>query len=524
MDERTTQKRTVMQPSLRTGAVRFIAPVADPHTLVWLKSRGISKETAEFFSVGSGEAWYHSLKRDSPSVAFPYIVNGKIMGHKLRSIEEKANVCDKPLTSLCGAQCIDLSENHIVICEGEMDMLSLHEAGIMNATSVPNGAASLPKDATDKKTSYGFLWPSKDDIDKAERIYIAADADEPGQALAEELARRIGRHKCWKIFYPDDCKDSNDVLMKHGADMLKGCFDSAEAWPVSGLYEASTFFGEVRDLFNGGYAKKVQTGMAPVDDIYSVAKGMLTIVTGIPAAGKTTFVDQIMINAARLHGHVFAICSFENPPHVHIAKIAEMLLQKHFFESDLPGERMTEDELDNVLPFIHRHFKFLYQDDAAKADMASIIERIRTAVFRWGVNGAVIDPYNYINRPKEAESETQWIDDILTRVRLLAQASDLHIWFVAHPTKLVADASGVYPPPRGYSISGSAAWFAKADFGLTIHKDTEHEGTVRIINWKTRWHWLGKEGETSILYDNVRHCYLSSALDDLPPYKENESL
>ena len=165
------------------------------------------------------------------------------------------------------------------------------------------------------------------------------------------------------------------------------------------------------------------------------------------------------------------------------------------------------------MPFIVNHFKFLSQDDGRKASLESIIERIKTAVFRWGINGAVIDPYNYISRPKDADSETVWIDDMLTQLRLLAVAHDLHLWFVAHPTKMQMDGEGKYPPPRGYSISGSSAWYAKADFGLTIYREQAKPGVVRLINWKTRFDWLGQEGEREFLYDNQTNTYLSSAID-----------
>ncbi len=156
------------------------------------------------------------------------------------------------------------------------------------------------------------------------------------------------------------------------------------------------------------------------------------------------------------------------------------------------------------------------QEDGAKATIDSIIERIKTAVFRWGVRGIVIDPYNYIERDKSAESETQFIDDILTKLKLLAGVYDLHIWFVAHPTKLQQDVDGNYSPPRGYSISGSASWYSKADFGITVHRMREG-GEVKVINWKTRFNWLGKEGEATILYDETRSVYISDIMTDLMP-------
>ncbi len=155
-------------------------------------------------------------------------------------------------------------------------MLSFAEAGISNPTSVPNGASSFARRTdNDEKTNYGFLWPSKDLITKAKRIIIATDDDEPGEKLANELARRIGRHKCYRIFYPEGCKDANDVLLKKGKQALAECFDNAEPWPVAGLYEASRYFSEVDDLFQNGYGDKVLTGLDPVDELECARPGGL---------------------------------------------------------------------------------------------------------------------------------------------------------------------------------------------------------------------------------------------------------
>jgi twinkle protein len=197
-------------------------------------------------------------------------------------------------------------------------------------------------------------------------------------------------------------------------------------------------------------------------------------------------------------------------------------LQKHFFDSEL-GYKMSRQELESVQPFIARHFKFLNQDDGQKATLDSIIERIKTAVFRYGINAAVIDPYNYIARPAKADSETVWIDDMLTRLKLLAQSSGIHIWFIAHPTKLPMDSEGNYTPPRGYSISGSAAWYSKADFGLTVHRVPDRPGLVEVICWKCRFDWLGKEGKVGILYDTQTNVYLADAVADLPPMSYREA-
>jgi twinkle protein len=116
--------------------------------------------------------------------------------------------------------------------EGELDKLSLEEAGFTSVISVPSGAlpprrapsataassgapapaAPLEPDAR-LDTKLAFLrraWPVLKDT---ERILLATDGDAPGAALAEELARRLGRGRCWLLRWPAGCKDANDMLM-----------------------------------------------------------------------------------------------------------------------------------------------------------------------------------------------------------------------------------------------------------------------------------------------------------------------
>lgn len=508
-------------PMTSNKAVKGIETSLDAVARLWLKGRAIGEETAKRYGVTAARAYFMGIKRETNAISFPYYVNGGVVGHKVRSTEEKDHVCDKGLYSLFGIQLVDLEkESQIIVCEGEPDCLAMAEAGIANPVSVPNGASSFgsfQQENGDPKAQYGFLWSAKDKIDAAKRIIVATDMDEPGDKLADELARRIGKHRCWRVKYPEGCKDANDVLLKKGKDVLAQCVRDAEPWPIDGLYEADQFFPKVVDLFKNGFGDRVLTGLTPVDELYSIGKGLLTVVTGIPGNGKSQFVDQLMVNTARRYGYTHAICSFENPVDVHIGKLAQILVQKHFFRTDLPGDMMTEAELNGVLPFIHKHFKFMHQDDGKKATIESIVERIKTAVFRWGVRGVVVDPYNYIHRPRSAESETQFIDDILTELRLVAKLHDLHIWFIAHPTKMQMDAEGQYQVPKGYSISGSAAWFSKPDFGLTVHRLPDHPGMVKISCWKVRFDWLGRIGETEIVYDNVRHIYMADAFEVMSP-------
>ena len=225
-----------------SSTVRHVGTELDLAASGFLKSRCISEETAKHFGVVAAVAYFPDLLRETLAVAVPYWLDDRVAGHKVRSVEDKANVCDATLSSLCGIQCVDLDEcGDIVICEGEFDMLAMYEAGVLNSTSVPNGSGSFTRagdSVQSPRETMAFLWSAKAKIDKAKRIVIASDADDSGGKLADELARRIGKHRCWRVAFPADCKDANDVLIRHGRDKLKDCVERAEPWPVEGLYEA----------------------------------------------------------------------------------------------------------------------------------------------------------------------------------------------------------------------------------------------------------------------------------------------
>ncbi|XP_023923632.1 primase homolog protein [Quercus suber] len=172
-------------------------------------------------------------------IALTYRQNGLLVGCKYRTTgkrfwQEKGT--EKILYGLDDIN--DVAE--IIIVEGEIDKLSLEEAGLRNCVSVPNGA---PAKVSTKGLSsvqkfdlqFQYLWNCKENLDKVSRIILATDGDTPGKALAEELACRLGKERCWKVRWPkkdDSCyfKDANEVLKHMGPVALKKVIEDAELY------------------------------------------------------------------------------------------------------------------------------------------------------------------------------------------------------------------------------------------------------------------------------------------------------
>ena len=469
-----------------------------PQHLNFLTSRGISEATAKQAKLFSAEKYFSKLNKRTDAIAFPYFKDGKFISAKYRSIEGKDFIQDSGgAHDFFGIDNVDVAKP-IIIVEGEMDALSLMECGIQNVLSVPNGAPMAVKDgkvdaSEDKK--FAFVWNANEILNKVPYVIIATDNDSAGQALAEELARRIGKDKCRiaKLDYKESkYKDLNEVLLHEGVETVKEIINNAEPYPVSGLSSPAKFAERLNDLWNKGTNKGVSTGYTNVDTIYTVAQAQLTVVTGYPSSGKSNFIDQLMVNLARSHDWKFAVCSFENQPEIHISRFMEIYKEKRFFDGK---NRMTEEEKEEAFKWVENHFIMMDSETIEPTSIESVLERAKIAVTRMGIRGLVIDPYNYIEN-KSGGSEHEFISNMLTKIQAFAKAYDVHVWFIAHPSKITRSGMDL-PRPDGMAISGSMAWWAKADNGITVHRAEHH---VEIAVWKCRYRWIGTQGETKLEY------------------------
>ena len=463
---------------------------------LFLQERHVDLSVLDKFPIISGNK-YFSDRGEVASIGFVY---GDKEAVKWRSVEGKSFTQDGAARSLWMIENVPDKPETMLIAEGELDAISWASSGVQNCVSVPNGAPakiSAKRVSPEEDVKFHYVWDAREKIEQCNKIILATDYDKAGVALQEELARRIGRAKCYYVEYPSDCKDANDVLVKHGAEYLKKLADEAKPMPLEGVYAASEYETEINTLYEDGVLSGVSTGISTLDALFKVVPSQLTIVTGIPGSGKSEFIDMLMVNLAKRESWKFAVASFENPPALHIAKLCEKYIEKPFFKGNT--ERMNEQEKEAATEWVANHFLFLEQRSGDNATIDSILDRAKQAVMRLGVRGLVIDPYNYIAQSSGVENEHIGINEMLTRLVNFARANDVHIWFIAHPAKMMTNADGSTPVPKGMNISGSASFFAKADIGLTVHLDSDKN--VQIHCWKCRFKWVGQTGCVPLDYD-----------------------
>jgi twinkle protein len=305
----------------------------------------------------------------------------------------------------------------------------------------------------------------------------------------------------------------------HGPGVLQECIAAAQPYPIAGLHNALDFAKDTIALYRDGRARGHSTGLPSVDELMTIRAGELSVVTGIPNSGKSEFVDQLAANLAHRYGWRFALCSFENPPAEHIAKLAEKHLGLPFWDG--PRQRMSELELRRAMEWVADHFHLIRFDDEAPT-IDAILEKARAAVMRHGIRGLVIDPYNEIEHHRPATvMETEYVSKLLGKVKRFAGLHEVHVWFVAHPAKMQREGRSL-PAPTLYDISGSANWANKADLGVVVHRDPTKDPTrTEIYLRKVRFKSVGKIGVTSLQYEPATGRY--SELQSCAPRAERES-
>ena len=186
--------------------------------LAYLANRGISKEVAERYEI--------TTHRTKPNVLlFPFFNEyGKLEFIKYRNMAFRKNQkkgskewCEegcKPI--LFGMkQCV--SFDRLVITEGQMDSLSVAEAGIDNAVSVPMGMQ-------------GFTWLPNcyDWIHKFSTVVVFGDMEKGHMSLLDTLKQKL-KVRVLAVRKEDYLgeKDANDILRSFGADAVRKAVENA---------------------------------------------------------------------------------------------------------------------------------------------------------------------------------------------------------------------------------------------------------------------------------------------------------
>ncbi|XP_020269607.1 twinkle homolog protein, chloroplastic/mitochondrial-like isoform X2 [Asparagus officinalis] len=105
-------------------------------------------------------------------------------------------------------------------------------------------------------------------------------------------------------------------------------------------------------------------------------------------------------------------------------------------------------------------------------------------------------------------TETEYVSQMLTKIKRFAEHHSCHVWFVAHPRQLQQWGGGA---PNLYDISGSAHFINKCDNGIVIHRNRD-EKAGPLDRVQVRNKVIGNIGDAFLSYDRITGKFMD--LDD----------
>lgn len=463
-------------------------------TIQFFKDRKIEERVIEYFKITESREWMYAKGKanegDALCMNFNYFQNQELINVKFRASEKRFRMVTNAKLIFYNLDAIKDSD-WCAIQEGEIDTMSSYQAGVYSSVSVPNGASR-----GNQKLEY--LDNCIEYFQNKKKIIIATDNDEAGNELADELIRRLGRERCYRVVYPEGCKDTNEVHIKFGEKAVKEMYDNAEEIPMEGIFTAEQLSNGIMDYYNNGFPKGLRLGYPNFDNLLTFRGGELTVVTGIPGSGKSEVIDQWVVRLAARFGWRCGIFSPENQPS---SLHAMALISKFLGEKTIGKDKVNSMKMEKGIQFIDDHFFFMKVDEI-DISIDGILSLARELVMKKGIKALIIDPYNYIeHNVPQGYSETQYISELLTKLCNFLRKYDVHGFLIAHPTKIQKDRkTGLYNVPTLYDIAGSAHFYNKTYNGVVVWRDFD-TNLVKIFIPKVKYKFIGKIGSCEFKYD-----------------------
>lgn len=279
------------------------------------------------------------------------------------------------------------------------------------------------------------------------------------------------------------------------------------------IYNSDCIEQAYRDTMISGLPKGLHTGVNNLDELFRLDRGKLVVCTGIPNMGKSEFIDFLCSQYNKLHGMRTLYFSPENQPIAyHIGKLFRKYECRRDNKEDINDARSVA-----VRKYIYDNFTFF--NYTKEFTIGEIIATAREVVYERGAEILVIDSYNKVSRDISV-NETETIGRELDFLERFAKELNIIIILVAHPRKMEKGKDGKYVIPSAYDINGSAHFFNKADFVISVHRNYEPNYAIIKVD-KVKFNNYGGQGIVNLGYSNISGNYFD--IPDEVDFIYNES-
>lgn len=424
----------------------------------YFASRKISKDTVDAFRI---------MATPEGDIAFPFYENGEVPFLKFRRTE-KLKPGDKrqkewrvPNTKaiLFGLDMCVYSKP-LVITEGQIDCMSLYEAGVRNVVSVPSGCED-------------FSWVEHcwEQLEKFKSIIFFGDEDEPGRKMVREAAHRLDESRCLFVEnYPvrpgttKTCKDANEILYFYGEMKLIQMVEDAREAPIRGLINLGD---NIPSSLDDG--EKIYTRIPALDKaLKGLRMGAVTVWSGKAGHGKSTLTGLLELQAIE-QGYNVCVYSGELTTSEYQTWVDLQCAGSDYiaYRTNQNGEvtAYIPDSVQQAISAYYNRKLWLYDNqEIFEDDESTTILKLFTAAYRrYDCKLFVLD--NLMMALADSDDELRDQKRFVNKLKKFARKYNVHVMVVAHPRKTKKDEK-----LDNQDIAGSMAVGALADATIIMER------------------------------------------------------
>ncbi len=430
-------KRSWTRPTLENATALM------PYHLDWLTAvRKLAPESIKAYRVGSSKG----------DLMFPYFHGSEVVFVKYRKIPKSFYVSGDAEPSLFGWQAIPKDCRRVVIVEGELDAIAMHQYG-HPALSVPIGGGGGNKQQ--------WIENEYERLASYDEVVLALDTDQAGEQAVAEIVKRLGRDRVRIASLPR--KDANACLLEGvTAEEVTAAINGARSLDPENLKCAADYEDAVWSEF-----KRMEGGEAGITLPWGstsdcmLRPGETSLWAGINGHGKSQVVGQIGVHAMN-NGKRVCIVSMEFVP----PKLLRRLQIQQI------GVRAPLESQSRMCSKSWRDSLWVFDATGAnKGD--TILEVFAYAARRYGVDLFIVD-----NLAKLGIAEDNYAGqaEFVNRLTEFSRAYGVHSILVAHVKK--SDRGENAPPEKG-DVKGSGGITDLVDTVFTVWRNKPKEALTR---------------------------------------------
>ena len=400
-------------------------------------------------------ARYKIGEQNRDTIIFPFLLpDGTLAMAKAREAKDKGKTV--PTAANCepvlfGWQAIHPNARTVVLTEGEIDALSWAAYGF-DALSLPFGGGTGGK--------HNWIENEFERLERFEKIYLATDIDEEGEKAAQEIAMRLGRHRCYRVQMPH--KDGNECLMQGvPRETMAELIRTADSLDPEGLKRPIDYTDAVVRLFwptaddHPGY----QTPYQRLRGKLHFRPAEVSLWSGASGAGKSQILSDCATDWIK-QGSRICLSSLEMRPESSLKRLVKQV-------NGLG--RPTPDAIEASLTWLDQGL--LIYGLVGKISIEELLRIFDYARGKYGCDQFIIDS---LMRLGVAGDDYTGQEKLVYKLVNWTVENSVHLHLVAHARKGGRDSSA----PETEDVKGAMEIGANVFNILTVWRNRDHEEEI----------------------------------------------